>query len=649
MTTAAADERGASGAAFADDPEAISATGLTGWSGLLHPVNFIALGWTLFQLSLLYWQTTDILIKRSGHVGFACALGLALLLFSGDRLSRTMKFVVGLAILLVCLSPAIYIYMSMERIYDRVPEIDDVLTLDYVFGSLLLGLVIVISYFRIGWGLVALTLVFIGYQLLAPYTSGFLAHNIRGVAIFMDTLFLGQQGLFGIPTGISTNVIFYFILFAAIYDIYGGGRLIIDMALWVTGRRMGGPAKAAVVASALTGSISGSAVANVMSTGIFTIPLMKRVGYSSEFAGGTEAAASTGGQIMPPVMGAGAFIMADFLQVPYQHVVLGALIPSLLYFAGIFAAVDLQARRSNIKRLTREEIGSIATAFRERWHMLLPLIWLIGQIVRGYDVISAVVEASALTVVFGSLRASTRMPMMTLVEALIRAAERTVVVALPCALASIVVMVISLTGLGTKLSSVIVDISAGNLWLAVAFGGIGCLILGCGMPTTSAYIMAAILVAPALAKLGVDPMVGHLYIFYVAVLANVTPPVALAAYAAASVAGSAANKTSWRAFSLAMPGLAVAWAMILQPSIVKWGSPAELSFAVLQAFLANMAISVAVVGWLGRPLNAAMRAGAGVIAVLMLTPTLNTSLIGLAGFAGLVVYGYASSRHAIRA
>ncbi|MCC2097224.1 MAG: TRAP transporter fused permease subunit, partial [Hyphomicrobiales bacterium] len=400
------------------------------------------------------------------------------------------------------------------------------------------------------------------------------------------------------------------------------------------------PAKAAVVASALTGSISGSAVANVMSTGIFTIPLMKRVGYSSDFAGGTEAAASTGGQIMPPVMGAGAFIMADFLQVPYQHVVLGALIPSLLYFAGIFAAVDLQARRSNIKRLTREEIGSISEAFRERWHMLLPLVWLIVQIVRGYDVISAVVEASALTVIFGTLRATTRMPAVTLVEALIRAAERTVVVALPCALASIVVMVISLTGLGTKLSAMIVDVSAGNLWLAVAFGGVGCLILGCGMPTTSAYIMAAILVAPALAKLGVDPMVGHLYIFYVAVLANVTPPVALAAYAAASVAGSSANKTSWRAFSLAMPGLAVAWAMVLQPSIVKWGSPGELSFAVLQAFMANMAISIAMVGWLGRPLNLGLRALAMVIALLMLTPTLNTTIVAFIAFAGLAAFGF---------
>ncbi|SEG48666.1 TRAP transporter permease [Marinobacterium lutimaris] len=617
------------------DPEASSQTALVSWRALSHPVNILALGWVIFQLALLIWPEIDLLVRRSGHLGFACALGIALALRQ-----RAPSWLV-LVLASIALLPVAYIALDLQRLYDRIPELDPVLWSDYLLGGLLLVLVLEISRRRLGAGLSVLAAVFILYQLLGSWIPGILGHRIEGLDIFFDTLFLGQSGLFGVPTGVSAEVIFYFILFAALYDAFGGGRLIMDLSLWLTGRRVGGPAKASVVSSALTGSISGSAVANVMSTGIFTIPLMKKAGYTPTFAAGTEAAASTAGQIMPPVMGAAAFIMADFLQIPYSTVALGALIPALAYLVGIMVAVHLQARLQGIQPIALAAAGSLKASLITRWHMLLPLVWLVTQIARGYDVVSAVIQASILTVVVGSLRKGTRQSLRTVIEALIRTSERAVVVALPCALASIVVMVISMTGLGTKFTAVILDMASGNIWLAALFGGLACLILGCGMPTTSAYIMAAILVAPALAELGFDPLVAHMFIFYIAVMANVTPPVALAAYAGASVAGCNANKAGWQAFRLALPGMAIAWTMLLQPTLVLWGEWWEVGIAIAQALSATALIAVVIVGWLGRPLNKPARALALVSVALIVLPSAQLSAVGYGLAVVLLIYGYA--------
>lgn len=619
-----------------NDPEVAPATELDSWCKLATPINIIALAWALFQIGLLIWPDIDILVRRSAHVGFACAMALSL------SLRKRMSFWLAGLLLVLSLSPSIYLYLELGRLYDRIADLDPVLQTDFLFGLMLLVLVLAASYLRLGWGLVILTIIFIFYQLLGGLLPGYLNHSVGGISMFTDTLFLAEGGLFGVPTGVSVEIIYYFILFAAIFDVFGGGRLLIDMALWLTGRQVGGPAKAAVVASALTGTVSGSAVANVMSVGIFTIPLMKRVGYGATFAAGVEAAASTGGQIMPPVMGAGAFIMADFLQIPYKTVMLGALFPALLYFTGLFVAVHLQARFRNITIVDSSEIKPIGAVLRGRWHLLLPLLWLIFQMVRGYDLIGALVQTTLLTILAGSIVPTSRRPLLPLIEALMRASERAVVVALPCALASVIVMVISLTGLGTKFSSLIIAIAGGNLFLAVALGGLGALILGCGMPTTSAYIMAAILVAPALVQLGIDPLVAHLYIFYLAVLSMVTPPVALAAYAAASLAGCSATAAGLRAFQLALPALAISAAMVLQPSLVLWGGW-ELLFSIIQAASANALLAVTFIGWLGRPLGIFPRVMAFGIVILMLWPSLVPTLIGFALALGLVVYGYMGS------
>ncbi len=616
------------------DPEAASRVSARGWRDLLSPVNLLALSWVFFQIGLLIWPDTDLMIKRSAHLGFACAVGFALAL-RGSRYS-----LLTWPIAVLSLAPAVYLVLSISRIYDRIPELDPVLPWDFLFGGLLLVLVLEASRRSVGLGLVLLAGIFGLYQLFGDLLPGVLGHRIGGITRFMDTLFLSQEGLFGVPTGVAAEVIFYFVLFAAVFDIYGGGRLIIDLAIRLTGGFVGGPAKAAAVASGMTGSISGSAVANVMSTGIFTIPLMKRAGYSARFSAGTEAAASTGGQIMPPVMGAGAFVMADFLQIPYSTVVLGALVPALLYYVGLLIAVDLQARRENIQPLPASEIVSIGDSLRARWHVLVPLVFLIVQIARGFDVVTAVAMSTALTVIVGSLRPSTRMGPLPILEAMIRAGERAVVVALPCALASIIVMAISMTGLGTKFSALILSVAAGNLWLAVGLGGLGCLILGCGMPTTSAYIMAAILVAPALVQLGVPDLVAHMYIFYVAVLANVTPPVALAAYAAAGLARCRASKAGWQAFMLALPGLAVAWAMVLHPDLVTWEDPLGFVWAAVQATTANALLSVAIIGWMGQRLGPVSRALFVMASLFMLVPVPLLSLAGMIMIPILVLYGF---------
>ncbi|WP_137390149.1 TRAP transporter permease [Rhodoligotrophos defluvii] len=604
------------------------------WADLATPAALLALAWSAAQIAFAIWPTIDTLSQRALHVSFAIALAFAML---ASKAGPTQRWIDNLLAILA-LAPGLYIVLNSDYLTSgRIIGLDPVRPLDYIFGLLVIALLFIASYRVMGLGLAIFAMVFVAYFFIGPYLPGELAHRYSGLERFIDSQYLSLDGLYGVPVGVSVSTVFYFVLFAAIYDAFGGGRLIIELAMALTGRRVGGPAKAAVVASGLLGMVSGSAVANVMSTGIFTIPLMRHSGYSARFAGGVEAAASTGAQLVPPVMGAAAFIMADFLRIPYQTIVLAAIAPSIAYYLALLLMVDLEARRRKVAPISAER-EPIRDVLIQRGHLLLPLLWLAYRIIVGFPVEMAAIEASAATVVIGMLRPATRQPAIALAASLAVAAERAVTVALPCALAGIVVAVISFTGLGTKFTGLMITLSGGSMAVLLALTMLASLVLGAGMPTTSAYIMAAVLLAPSLAAIGVPSLAAHFFIFYFAILSMVTPPVALSAYAAAAITGGSASSTGWQAFALSLPGFIIPFAIIIHPGLLLMGSPLSLMWGFGNILLGLIGIAIAVVGWLFRPLRPIERAIFAVLGLVNVLPGLwvtiaSALILALAGAA----------------
>jgi TRAP transporter 4TM/12TM fusion protein len=550
------------------------------------------------------------------------------------------------ALALIALLPLVYIAFESHRIIYRISGLDPVLIGDYVCGIALIVLLIEASRRVLGWGMCVITLVFIAYQLFGTHLPVPFGHNQEGLGLFVDEQFLTLNGLFGIPTGVSVRVVFYFILFAAVFEIYGGGKMIIELALAVTGRSTGGPAKAAIVGSAMMGMVSGSAVANVMGVGIFTIPLMKRAGYPAKFAAAVEAVGSTGGQLMPPVMGAGAFVMADFLRIPYSAVIVAAALPAIFYYLALFLSVDFKARRSRLAPIAPGDVPPMRRTFIERGHLLIPLIWLTVLIVSGFGIGDACLQAIGLTIVIGSLRKSSRQGLFPLIQSLSLAAQRSVSVALPCALAGIIVGVIAFTGLGTKFTGMIVDVSGGSVVAIVILTMIATLILGCGMPTTSAYIMGAVLLAPALILIGVPALVAHMFVFYFAVLSMITPPVALAAYAAAGIARTPPNATGFQAFGIGIPVLLIPFVFFWHPGLLLIGHAGDIALAVTLTFANIIALSAMTIGWCVRPLSWPERIGFGLLGIGSVIPLHDISHVAAALIAAAIILLWLLQRRA---
>jgi TRAP transporter 4TM/12TM fusion protein len=629
-----------------DDTTESSRLHVRRWADLADPVVLIALAWSVAQVVFVLW-TVDTLVQRALHVGFALALAFAMFGLGRPRAHR----LAWLALALVSFLPAAYIAVSADYLTsERVQGLDAVKPAEYVLGLMLVVLLFEAGRRVLGHGLAVFAAVFVAYFFAGGLLPGDLGHRFDSVEQFVDVQFLSLQGIFGVPVGVSVTTVFYFILFAAVYDVYGGGKMIIELAFAITGRAVGGPAKAAVVSSGLLGSVSGSAVANVMSTGIFTIPLMKRVGYSPRFAGAVEAAASTGGQLVPPVMGAAAFIMADYLQVPYQTIVLAAIVPALVYYAALLLMVHLKARRQGLQPSTGPGQATAAEVLRKRGHLMLPLAWLVWRVVTGYPVENAALEACLATVVVGSLRGGTRRRPIALVESLVVSAERTISVALPCAVAGIVVGVIAFTGLGTKFTGMMVWLAGGSLPVLLVLTMLASLVLGTGMPTTSAYIMAAVLLAPALISVGADPLATHFFVFYFAILSMVTPPVALAAYAAASISRASPSDTGWSAFMLCVPGFLIPFVAVVHPGLLLQGTAFDTAWGTLNALLGFFAIAEALIGWLMRPLGPGWRAYFAVAGLVALLPDVESTAVCAALLAaGAARQWLAARRSAARA
>lgn len=494
-----------------------------------------------------------------------------------------------------------------------------------VAGGLATVLVLELARRATGWGLVTVALVALAYAFAGPYLPGILAHRGYAPDRLIEHLYLSTEGIWGVPLGVSADFVYLFVLFGALLETAGGGELLISLASRVAGGTRGGPAKTASVASALMGSLSGSAVANVVTTGALTIPLMRRAGFRPHFAAAVEAAASTGGQLMPPVMGAGAFILATWTNIPYARVALAAAVPAVLYYVALFMAIHFRAEKMGLEPAGRGAGPPIAP----RIHLLLPLAVIVLFLALGRSPMRAAFWGVVTAAVTTLARQQTRLRGRQVLAALVAAGAGTVQVAAACAAAGIVVGVASLTGIGLRMSEFIVTLSGGFLPVALLLTAVGSIILGMGLPTTAAYVVLAALGAPALTELGVPLLAAHLFIFYFGCISNVTPPVALAAYAAAGIADAPPLRAATTAMALAAAGFIVPFMFIYGPPLLLVGDPAHVAIAIVTAMAGVTALAAAAMGHARRPLAAWERALLGAGAMALIFPGLVTDGFGL--------------------
>ena len=590
----------------------------------LNPVAALAIAWAAIQLYWAFFGMLHVFIARPLHLSFA--LGIVFLTKPFRKGGRVGAVDYGLTIL--AMGIALLYLWEWNFLNERIRDVDEVPARYVWLGLVYILLTVEASRRYLGWGVTSVAVAALAYNFLGHLIPGALGHRFIELPAFIEFQILSIEGLLGTPLGVSAEVVFYFVLFSAALEVSGGGRMFIDLAIRLTGSFRGGPAKAAIVSSSLMGTISGSATANVVGTGVFTIPLMKRLGFAPHYAGAVEAVASTGGQLMPPIMGAGAFILADMTGTPYLRVAAAAAIPAVIYYVSLFCMVDLEAKKLSLRGLGREEMPALKGILLERGLLLLPIVLLVGYMVAGFTLMWSATSAAIGVVALSWARGSTRMGPEKILEALEKAGRMTVAVAVPCAVAGVVVGVVDDTGLGLKFSGLIVSISGGMILPALALTLIGCIIMGMGMPTAAAYIMAGTLLGPALSKLGLPVLAAHMFIYYFAILSMLTPPVALSAYVASGVAESDLNATGWKAFQLSLAGFLVPLAFVYNPAMLFIGALGETLWVTLTCVIGVAALAAAITGHVSLPLSGRERAAYFICSLGLIVPEKITDVIG---------------------
>lgn len=591
-------------------------------------VGGLAVSISLFQLYTGAFGVFEAMMQRSIHL--TSLLALAYLTHpTSKRLSRRENDLIDIPLALLSLSMGVYYLVEHERIVSREWYYGPIKTLDIVLGVLLILLVLEAARRVTGWTLPIISTFFIIYALYGNRFPSPFTIRRTSLLTLIDHMALTPQAILGIPTGVSATFVFLFILFGAFLEKTGGGRFIIELSMALVGRLTGGPAKVAVVSSSLFGTISGSSVANVYGTGTFTIPLMKRFGYAPAFAGAVEATASSGGQIMPPVMGAAAFIMAEFLGRPYIDVAIAAIIPAFLYYLAVFAATHVEAVKKGLRGIPKEETPETISTFYRGFQFFVPLIVLVYVLVKGYTPFRAAFLAIVTLVGVAMLRHESRLNLRRTWEALELGARNAIMIAVTCASAGIVVGVLDLTGMGIRFVSVVLDLSGGLFLPTLILIMVACVVLGMGMPTAPAYIIAALIGAPALVQLGVPPMAAHMFVFYSALLSAITPPVALAAYAGAAIAGTEPMRTGLIACRLGFVKFLVPFMFAYNPVLLMMGSWAAIITSFLTACLGTLILTVAFEGWFIRPASLPIRVVFGISGFLLMVPEFKTDLIGV--------------------
>lgn len=601
---------------------------LTKGKSYFQIVKIIAICLSLFQLYTTGFGVLEAPLQRSIHLGLILVL-VFLLHPRSKKINNEKIYISDLILATIAFSTIIFFWINLESILNRMRYVDPVTSLEVVFGIVTILIVLEATRRVSGWPLVIVAIVALGYAIFGAYLPGPLAHKGVTIPRLVEQMFLLTDGIYGIPLGVASTIIFAFILFGAFLEKTDLSSLFMDLACYLTKNSKGGPAKVAIFASALFGTISGSAPANVYTTGVFTIPLMKKVGYKPEFAGAVEAVASTGGQIMPPIMGAAAFIMADLLGVSYLTVAAAALIPAILYYLSLYSMIHLEAVKNDLGTLPPEQVPEKKVVVSKLYY-IIPIVVLIAFLLSGKSVMLSAFIATISIIIVAMFKKETRLNVSKFLDTLELAAKNAIMVSTCCACAGIVVGVITLTGVGFKFINAITFLAMGNLFLLLVLLAITCIILGMGVPTTPAYIIVAMLGAPALIKAGIIPVASHMFVFYYAILSVITPPVALAAYSGAAIAKCDAMSTGWVAVKLGIVAFIIPFIFVYEPALL-WQGPLHLILlSLLTACIGVIGIAGGMSGWLVLRANVLERILLIVGGVTLIYPGFTSDLIGLA-------------------
>jgi TRAP transporter 4TM/12TM fusion protein len=578
----------------------------------------------------------EAMMHRTIHLIFTLVLIFLVGMTSGYKQTKG-KICLDLFLLLLTFLSLGYIFLNYDYIVTRYPYVHPVNTWDFMMGAVLTLILLEASRRMIGWALPITASAFLLYALFGNYLPGLLRHTGFSMEMIIDQLYLTTEGIFGIPLGVSATYVILFVIFGAFLEQSGAGKFFMDFATSLVGGAKGGPGKISVVSSSLFGTISGSAVANVMVDGWLTIPLMKRTGFKHDFAAAVEATASTGGQIMPPVMGAAAFVIAEYTGISYINICKHALVPALLYYLALFMAIHFEASKTGLLGIPRAERPALSWVIVTKGHLFLPMAVIIFFMLAGYTPMYACIFATVATFLVSLVRAETRMGFKKVFEALELGAKNMLPVAAACACAGIVVGIINLTGLGLKFTSLILVIAGDSLAPALVFTMIAGIILGMGLPTTAAYIVQAALLIPALIKLGVPVIAAHLFVFYFAIISAITPPVAMAVYAAAGISGSNIWKTGLAAMKAGATGFIVPFMFVYGPSLLLIGTTTSIITTIISASIGVVLLSAGLMGWLLKEATLLERAMLVAGAICLIKPGLWTDVIGLGLLAAVVL------------
>ncbi|UIJ76450.1 TRAP transporter permease [Acinetobacter sp. SH20PTE14] len=604
-------------------------------------VAFVAIFYSLFHLFITFNPLPE-LIQRAAHVAIGLAL-IFLLYPARQTSSRQHISLLDWFLALLSIFSFLYLWKEYQSIMTTRGGIPN--TLDIAFAIMSVVLVIEATRRVMGWMLPILSLIFLTYTFISHFDwlPDRLITRPYTISDIFGHMYLKTEGLYSSAIGASVTFIFLFILFGAFLAKSGMGKLFNDLAMALAGHKQGGPAKVAVISSGFMGSINGTAVANVVGTGSFTIPLMKKIGYHKNFAGAVEASASVGGQILPPVMGASAFIMAETTGVSYGTIALAALLPALLYYLGVMAQVHFRAGKDDLKGVPKADLPKVKEVLKERGHLLIPILALVFFLFQNIPVSYAAVYTIVLTIFVAALRKSTRMGVKDILDALVDGAKQSLSVMAACAVVGIIIGVVNLTSFGSVMTSSIMSLGAGSLFLTLFLTMIASMILGMGLPSIPAYIITATMAAPALANFDIPVLVAHMFVFYFGLFANITPPVALAAFAGAGIAGGDPMRTGFQALKLSLAGFIVPFLFVYNPAMLmidttnvavnarEFAFPAWTTIVsiTVTSVIGILALGSAVEGYFKTYLNWFWRIFLGVGALCMIIPETITDIVGI--------------------
>ncbi|GAB3048501.1 TRAP transporter permease [Virgibacillus ainsalahensis] len=616
-------------------------------TGIVAKIVFFGLlAFSLFQIYTGAFGQYTAYIQRTVHLGFA--LSLIFFLFPARRKTKK-DSVPWYDYILVLLSIIVCGYWPV--FYETlVQQIGGITEIQMLIGGIGILLVLEASRRAVGLPITIIAIVFLVYALFGPNLPGMLAHRGLSLEQLIDSMFFTTEGILGTPLQVSSTYIFLFLLFGAFLVQTGVGTYFNDLAISLAGRRTGGPAKVAIFSSALNGTISGSSVANTVTTGSYTIPMMKRLGYRPNFAGAVEAASSTGGQIMPPIMGAAAFLMIEFAGVGYWEIAKAATIPAILYFTGIWIMTHLEAKRMGLHGLPKEEIPAKKTVLK-KLHLLLPILAIVYLLFAGFSIERTALYGIGITILVSLFRKDTRITPSRFIVALTSGARTALGVAAATACAGIIVGVVTKTGLGLKMGNSLVSIAGAlansiemQLLLTLFFTMVASIILGMGSPTTANYIITSTIALPAILALNdqlevaIPVLAGHMFVFYFGIVADITPPVALAAFAATGISGGEPIRTGGNASKLAIAAFIIPYMFVLNPQLLMIDATAmEILWSLFTAMVGMMAIGAGMIGFWYRKLHWAERIVTVLTGLILIYPEGNTDLFGLGAFIVLLV------------